>query len=232
MRPGPTNNTEHQAVNEFWNLSFLNGRFLIFLIGQTILCAYLLDFYGNLWVQGPLCSAPNTSIPADLSNIPTSYLHTHLFFFFLENSQVRLVLFICASLCDHPLEQGKHISCHTINDKWFSLTQLPRATQWGEWSPKVSLLLCQNCGWLVFVQVMCRLLSMPHNVCKTAFHAAPIVLQHNPNQIPYDFLYRTCFLVVLSLACCYFRNMKFFIRLCIRNIYDLFLKVAELQLSF
>lgn len=189
--------------------------------------------FGFLWrsVYKDLCALLPTlqfHQTCQICLLPTS-IHT---FFFLENSQVRLVLFICASLCDHPLEQGKHISCHTINDKWFSLTQLPRATQWGEWSQKVSLLLCQNCGWLVFVQVMCRLLGMPHNVCKTAFHAAPVVLQHNPNQFPYDLLHRTCFLMLLSLACCYFRNMKFFIRLCIRNIYDLFLKVDELQLSF
>lgn len=140
---------------------------------------------------------------------------------------VRLVLFICASLWDHPLEHGKPIGCHTINDKWFSLTQLPRVK--GVIS-KVSLHLCQNWGWLVFVQVMCRLLSMPHNVSKIAFYASPIPFWHNPNQNSYDFLHRTCFLVLLSLAFCYFRNIKFFIRLCFRNIYDLFLKVDELQL--
>lgn len=109
MWPDPTNSTEHQAINELPNLSFLNGRtdFSSFLLDRQ---SYVLIF----WVSMEICEykdlcalLPTLQFHQTCQICPFLPLYT-LFFFFLEKSQVRLVLFICASTGSRETYQLPH----------------------------------------------------------------------------------------------------------------------------
>lgn len=108
MWPDPTNSTEHQAINELPNLSFLNGRtdFSSFLLDRQ---SYVLTF----WVSMEICEYKDLC-----ALLPTLQFHQtcqirpflplYTLFCFLEKSQVRLVLFICASTGSRETYQLPH----------------------------------------------------------------------------------------------------------------------------